>query len=139
MPSQSPYTQVRFTSPVQSDKQLLGATATDTAHQFFLQSPLVKRGQSKAKPDLTSPLLGTAATCPAFYSPSPFSGLLRALSVPCLGAAFSPCQAGNTSANMSSLQKALLALSPGEKALWVNSSLPPGSFRIFQTQVILGF
>lgn len=105
MPSQSPYTQVGFTSPVQSDKQLLGATATDTAHQFFLQSPLVKRGQSKAKPALTSPLLGTAATCPAFYSPSPFSGLLRALSVPCLGAAFSPCQAGNTSANMSYCRK----------------------------------
>lgn len=87
MPSQSPCTQVGFTSPVQSDKQLLGATATDTAHQFFLQSSLVKRGQSKAKPDLTSPLLGTAATCPAFYSPSPFSGLLRAFSVPCLRAA----------------------------------------------------
>lgn len=55
MPSQSPCTQVGFTSPVQSDEQLLGTTATDTAHQFFLQSSLVKRGQSKAKPDLTSP------------------------------------------------------------------------------------
>lgn len=34
------------------------------------------------------------------------------------------------------LQKAVFALSPRLKALWVNSSLPPGSFRIFQKKVI---
>lgn len=73
----------RWDSPLLSVWQAAtGATASDTSHQFFLQSPLVKRGQSKAKPALTGPSWAQLPHVQPFIVPSPFPGLL---SVPCVG------------------------------------------------------
>lgn len=114
----------------------------DISHQLPFKSPPVSRGQSKAKSILTGPcrhsrhVPGLSVTSPmCCLHPQPQKALARGTA-----RVAGCCQTeGRRALIHPPSQKAIFALSPRLKAFWVNSSLPPGSFRIFPAKVILGF